>query len=109
MLCRINYSCNPKERERIAKDVDQLMHEMAEGDLITKELIDGYIKQREKGVKPLDDFDKLSLLVQRELYGIAIDNNDLSYLRKVTPKSLKAHLKRMLENGNLHIGYLTTE
>ena len=109
MLCSINYSCNPKERERIAKDVDQLMHEMAEGDLITKELIDGYIKQREKGVKPLDDFDKLSLLVQRELYGIAIDNNDLSYLRKVTPKSLKAHLKRMLENGNLHIGYLTTE
>lgn len=109
MLCSINYSCNPKERERIAKDVDQLMHEMAEGDLITKELIDGYIKQREKGVKPLNDFDKLSLLVQRELYGIAIDNNDLSYLRKVTPKSLKAHLKRMLENGNLHIGYLTTE
>lgn len=109
MLCSINYSCNPKERERIARDVDQLMHEMAEGDLITKELIDGYIKQREKGVKPLDDFDKLSLLVQREVYGIAVDKNDLSYLRKVTPKSLKAHLKRMLENGNLHIGYLTTE
>ena len=109
MLCSINYSCNPKERERIAKDVDQLMHEMAEGDLITKELIDGYIKQREKGVKPLNDFDKLSLLVQREVYGIAVDKNDLSYLRKVTPKSLKAHLKRMLENGNLHIGYLTTE
>ena len=85
------------------------MHEMAEGDLITKELIDGYIKQREKGVKPLDDFDKLKLLVEREAYGIAIDTNDLSYLRKVTPKSLKAHLKRMLKNGNLHIGYLTTE
>ena len=109
MLCRINYSCNPKDRERVARDVNQLMHEMAEGDLITKELIDGYIKQREKGVKPLDDFDKLSLLVQREVYGIAVDKNDLSYLRKVTPKSLKAHLKRMLENGNLHIGYLTTE
>lgn len=109
MLCRISYSCNPKDRERVAKDVDQLMHEMAEGDLITKELIDGYIKQREKGVKPLDDFDKLSLLVQRKVYGIAVDKNDLSYLRKVTPKSLKAHLKRMLKNGNLHIGYLTTE
>lgn len=109
MMCSISYSCNPQDRERIAKDVDQLMHEIAEGDLITKELIDGYIKQREKGVKPLDDFDKLSLLVQREVYGIAVDKNDLSYLRKVTPKSLKAHLKRMLENGNLHIGYLTTE
>ena len=109
MLCSIAYTCNPKDRERIAKDVDQLMHEMAEGDLITKELIDGYIKQREKGVKPSGDVDKLNLLVQREAYGIAVDKNDLSYLRKVTPKSLKAHLKRMLKNGNLHIGYLTTE
>lgn len=109
MMCSISYSCNPEERERVAKDVDQLMHEIAEGDLITKELIDGYIKQREKGVKQLYDFDKLNLLVKREVYGIAVDKNDLSYLRKVTPKSLKAHLKRMLENGNLHIGYLTTE
>ena len=109
MMCSISYSCNPQDRERIAKDVDQLMHEIAEGNLITKELLDGYIKQREKDVKPLDDFDKLNLLVKREAYGIAIDKNDLSYLRKVTPKSLKAHLKRMLENCNLHIGYLTTE
>jgi hypothetical protein len=31
------------------------------------------------------------------------------YVSQVTPASLKAHLKKLLTKGNLHIGYLTTE
>jgi hypothetical protein len=49
------------------------------------------------------------LFVNRELYGMEMDETDLSYIRKVTPKSLKAHMKRLLKKGNLHVGYLTTE
>lgn len=109
MACSISFTCKPTDRERITEDVKQLMHEMAEGDLITQDLIDGYIQLREKNVKPLDENGQLDLLLKRELYGTAIDANDLTYIRKVTPKSLKAHLKRLLKKGNLHIGYLTTE
>ena len=35
MKCNIAYTCDPKQRERIAKDVTQLVLEMAEGQLIT--------------------------------------------------------------------------
>ena len=109
MLCSISFTCKPTDRERIAEDVKQLMYDMAEGDLITQDLIDGYIREREKNVKPLDDNGQLDLLLKRELYGDVIDSNDLTNIRRVTPKSLKAHLKNLLKKGNLHVGYLTTE
>ena len=109
MACSISFTCKPTDRVRITEDVKQLMHDMAEGDLITQDLIDGYIQLREKNVKALDDGGQLDLLLKRELYGTAIDANDLTYIRKVTPESLKAHLKRLLKKGNLHVGYLTTE
>lgn len=108
MRCHIYYSCNPKERVRIAKDVDRLMHQMADGNLITQELINGYIKERERE-KNNDNFLDLNTFINQELYGMPMDKTDLSYLRKVTPQSLKAHLKRLLKEGNLHIGYYTTE
>ena len=104
----IYFSCNPKERERIAKDTDRLMHQIADGDLITQELINGYIKERERE-KNDDNYLDLHTFVNQELYGMPMDRTDLSYLRKVTPQSLKAHLKRLLKEGNLHIGYFTTE
>lgn len=108
MRCAIWYSCNPKERVRIAKDIDHLMHQAAEGNLITQELIEGYIKERER-TRGNDYYNDLNTFVNQELYGMPMDRYDLSYLRKVTPKSLKAHLKRLLKEGNLHIGYYTTE
>jgi hypothetical protein len=104
----VNFTCNPKERERIAGDVDRLMHEIADGDQITQELIDGYIKERERTMKT-PDYNDLNLFVNRELYGMEMDETDLSYIRKVTPKSLKAHMIRLLKKGNLHVGYLTTD
>jgi len=112
MKFNIMFTCDPTQRERIAKDVDRLMHDMAHGDLITQELIDSYIKQRERDKQP--DGEKrreqeIDALINRELYGFAMDESDLSYIRSVTPASLKAHLRRLLKKGNLHIGYLTTE
>jgi hypothetical protein len=38
-----------------------------------------------------------------------LKNDDLTCDKKVTPSSLKAHLKQLLKNGNLHVGYMTTE
>lgn len=108
MRCHIYFSCNPKERERIASDVDRLMHRIAEGNLITQELIDGCIKERER-TKQEDKYNDINTFVNQELYGMPMDKTDLSYIRKVTPQSLKAHLKRLLKEGNLHIGYYTTE
>ena len=108
MVFVVNFTCNPKERERIAGDVDRLMHEIADGDQITQELIDGYIKERERQMKT-PDYNDLNTFVNRQLYGMEMDETDLSYIRKVTPKMLKAHLRNILKKGNLHTGYLTTE
>jgi hypothetical protein len=108
MRCHIYFSCHPKERERIAGDVDCLMHRIAEGNLITQELIDGYIKERER-TKQEDEYNDINTFVNQELYDMPMDKTDLSYICKVTPQSLKAHLKRLLKEGNLHIGYFTTE
>ena len=111
MRCAISYTCNPTQRERIAKDVMQLVNEVAEGDLITQELIDNYIKNRENAPKRIvDSVDgPCSDYIERELNGIVLKNDDLTSDKKVTPSSLKAHLKQLLKNGNLHVGYMTTE
>ena len=111
MRCAISYTCNPTQRERIAKDVMQLVNEVAEGDLITQELVDNYIKNRESARKPIvDGVDgPCSDYIERELNGIVLKNDDLTSDKKVTPSSLKAHLKQLLKKGNLHVGYMTTE
>lgn len=111
MRCTISYTCNPTQRERIVQDVMQLVNEMAEGDLITQELVDNYIKNRESARKPYEDGvdGPCSDYIERELNGIVLKNDDLTCDKKVTPSSLKAHLKQMLKKGNVHVGYLTTE
>jgi xanthine dehydrogenase molybdopterin-binding subunit B len=38
-----------------------------------------------------------------------VKQGDMTYVRQVTPASLRAHVKQLLEHGNLHVGYLTTE
>ena len=111
MKCTIAYTCDPKQRERIAKDVTQLVQDMAEGHLITQDLIDSYIMEREKLKDNYKDND-YSLrcdLLASELNGIVIKEGDTSHIKQVTPASLKTHLKQLLKKGNLHIGYLTTE
>lgn len=111
MRCAISYTCNPTQRERIAKDVIQLVNEMAEGDLITQKLVDNYIKNRESARKRIvDGVDgPCSDYIERELNGIVLKDDDLPSDKKVTPSSLKAHLKQLLKKGNLHVGYMTTE
>lgn len=111
MRCAISYTCNPTQRERIAQDVMQLVNEMAEGNLITQELVDNYIKNRESARKPYEDGvdGPCSDYIERELNGIVLKDDDLTCDKKVTPSSLKAHLKQMLKKGNVHVGYLTTE
>ena len=108
MACVVGFTCDPTQRERIAQDVDKLVHEMAEGDLITQNLIDSYVKEREKHAKD-NNYGNRYYDLTRELGDIITDDNDVTYIKKVTPASLKAHLRQLLKQGNRHIGYLTTE
>ena len=107
----ITYVCNPTQRERIAEDVKRIVQDMAEGDLITQDLIDSYVKSQEKlqeAYKGNEYTTRRDYLTQ-ELNGIVLKEGDLTYIRQVTPKSLKAHVKQLLKKGNQHVGYLTTE
>lgn len=107
----ITYACNPTQRERIAEDVKRIVQDMAEGDLITQDLIDSYVKSREKlqeAYKGNEYTIRRDYLTQ-ELNGIVVKEGDLTYIRQVTPKSLKAFVKQLLKKGNIHVGFLTTE
>ena len=108
MACVISFACNPTQRERIAADVDRLVHEMADGNLITQALIDSYVKEREKHVNDTNYGSRYYDLT-RELGDIVIDANDVTFVKQVTTTSLKSHLRQLLKKGNKHIGYLTTE
>ena len=107
----ITYVCNPTQRERIAEDVKRIVQDMAEGDLITQDLIDSYIKEREKQKDAFkgNEYTKRRDYLTQELNGIVVNEGDTSFIRQVTPKSLKAFVKQLLKKGNLHVGYLTTE
>ena len=111
MCCSISFVCAPDKREKVVKDVEAIVNDMAYGDLITQPLIDSYIKEREqKAINYKDnDYSIINDYIKRELGEIVEKYGDTSYIKKVTPASLKAHLKRLLKKGNLHIGYLTTE
>lgn len=111
MMCVISFTCDPKQRERIAADVKQLVVDMAEGDLITQELVDSYVTEVEKNKTTYkdNDYQKRLRYLDRELGVTPEMQGDDTYIRQVTPSSLKDHLKRLLKMGNLHVGYLTTE
>ena len=111
MMCVISFTCDPKQRERIAADVKQLVGDMAEGDLITQELIDSYVTEvaKNKTVYTGNDYQDRLRYLDRELGVIPEVKGDDTYVRQVTPASLKAHLRQLLKKGNLHVGYLTTE
>lgn len=111
MRYTITYACNPTQRERIAEDVKRIVKDMAEGDLITQDLIDSYIKEREKQKDAFkgNEYTKRRDYLTQELNGIVVNEGDTSFIRQVTPKSLKAFVKQLLKKGNLHVGYLTTE
>ena len=108
MMCCISFTCDPTQRERIVQNVNKLLHDMANANLITQELIDSYVKEREKKAKDTNWGSRYYNLT-RELGDIVIDDSDTSYIKRVTPASLKAHLNRLLKKGHLQIGYLTTE
>lgn len=108
MMCCISFTCDPTQRERIVQNVNKLLHDMANANLITQELIDSYVKEREKKAKDTNWGSRYYDLT-RELGDIVIDDSDTSYIKRVTPASLKAHLNRLLKKGHLQIGYLTTE
>jgi predicted Zn-dependent peptidase len=111
MRFTIAFACNPTQRERIAKDVEQLVNQIAESDLITQDLIDSYLKNREKQSAAYkgNEYTRRRDYLTQELNGIVVKQGDMTYVRQVTPASLKAHVKQLLKMGNLHIGYLTTE
>jgi predicted Zn-dependent peptidase len=111
MKMTIGFACNPTQRERIAKDVEILMNEMADGDLITQDLIDSYLKELEKKAAFYKDneYSQRKAYLTQELNGIVVKQDNIAYVRQVTPSSLRAHLKQLLKKGNLHVGYLTTE
>ena len=108
LACVIAFNCDPTQRERIAQDVDKLVHGMAEGDLITQDLIDSFVKEREKHTND-NNWGSRYYDLTRELGDIVVDDTDTQYIKQVTPASLRAHLRRLLKQGNRHIGYLTTE
>lgn len=109
MQCNIAFSCNPTQRERIVQDAKQIIEEMANGNLITQQFIENYMKNREKEKHEENNFDRLRSLMEKDMGYVTIDPNDLSYLKKVTPASLKAHVRQLLKQGNVHVGYFTTE
>lgn len=108
MVCVVNFNCDPSKRERIAHDVDQLVRDMADGDLITQDLIDGYVKEREKHTADTNWGSRYYDL-SRELGDIVTDDTDTQHIKRVTPASLREHLRQLLSKGNRHTGYLTTE
>ena len=111
MRITIAFACNPNQRERIAKDVEQLVKQMTESNLITQDLIASYLKNREKQSAAYkgNEYTRRRDYLTQELNGIVVKQGDMTYVRQVTPASLKAHVKLLLKMGNLHIGYLTTE
>ena len=111
MKITISFACNPTQRERIAKDVEQIVNQMAEGDLITWELIESYLKMyaRANANYKENEYTRRRDYLTQELNGIVTEHAGMIYVSKVTPASLKAHVKQLLTKGNLHIGYLTTE
>lgn len=109
MICTVAYYCNPSQRERIVKETQQVISDMANDDLITQLLINSYIQEREKKRLKIHANSTLHDNLRNELGDIVINDNDLRDIKKVTPAALKAHIRQLLQKGNIHIGYLTTE
>lgn len=110
MMCAVLYSCNPSQRERVADDVAVILQEMASGNSITTELIASCIAELEKDDRYVtESFEKFDNIVRAELGELVYDENLLQQIKKVTPESLKEHVRQILKHSNRHVGYATTE
>lgn len=100
----IMFQCSPNEVDGIISNVYIILNQMAEGSLVTQELIDFYKSNKKKETT-------YSFLVPSDLDKIAyrfcknnnnIYSNDKSELESVTVASLKQFVKDLLEKGHIN-------
>lgn len=92
----ISSICTEDKMERIRKNIDKLMHDVAYGDLVTQDLIDDFVTRAQLY---LEEDSKGSIdCVDMELYGNQLFGENLTYIRKVTPESVRKLVRSLLEN-----------
>lgn len=108
----IVFTCAPEKVETINNDVKQLIHGMAEGDLITQTLLDSYYNAKERqaaGETPRQKNDIEYLFEQATNDGLVIDKNDMQVVKSVTITSLRQFTKDLLQKGHTYEFILRTE
>ena len=111
-MLRFEFACNPANRQRIQNDIVALMNDVADGKLITRDMVDSFIQEKEKAESSSANttIDPMKRTIDRYMNdGILIDENDMGPYKKITPQSLRRFASRLLKNGHLFTVIQTTE
>lgn len=111
-MLRFEFACNPANRQRIQNDIVALMNDVADGKLITRDMVDSFIQEKEKAESSSANttIDPMKRTIDRyKNDGILIDENDMGPYKKITPQSLRRFASRLLKNGHLYTVIQTTE
>lgn len=105
----IHFTCPPDEAMRIVADVRASLHAMATGDAISPSVIESFvnlgIKRAKKDHTPSAD----DVLEEYIHDGQWADPNNLDLLRSVTPVSLRAYTKALLDQGHIQTYIIRVE
>lgn len=128
----IQFTCDPNRAEAIISDVKEVLHGMADGDLITQTLLDSYLHAKEnaamqkegddadtgqsqKSAKPKADkgetapFDMDRYMESLIHQGTIIERDNLDVVHSVTVPSLRRFVKDLLQNGHIYEFIMRTE
>lgn len=111
-----NTNCSPEKIDKVVMDFDNLLRNAANGELLTQDLIDECIKERLNSRKANTQgaeqklAEKEFLALERELYGVAIDQDEhIELMKKVTAESLRTLLRSLLSKSHHQVSGLSTE
>lgn len=96
----------------IIRDIKVLLKELAEKDVITQALLDGYLNAKRGQAAGQEKRDASSLDYFFESVsnnGVVIDPNDLDVVNTVTVESLRKFAKELLDMGHIYEFIMKTE
>lgn len=101
----VSFTCHPGNRHRIVSDIRSIISDIAYGDAIAPEVINGFINRYSKKSIYLP---KIVDPVHSLAYDIPEVNLNTDQIPMVTPEALRSYSRNLLENGTCQLCVIST-
>ncbi|MCR5395773.1 MAG: insulinase family protein [Bacteroidales bacterium] len=102
LLYTVQFVCDPAREKSVRAEVRALLHEVAEGDVLSQQLLDGFLNYKKKRIASHSRADEADwVLYQNCLHdGVVVPSQDISVYQTVSLASLRDFARQLLQHGH---------